>query len=50
MQWKGGKLQSAQITNANGGTFKARNGEKTTTLTLKPGQVLKVNGDLAAVN
>jgi alpha-L-fucosidase 2 len=50
MQWKGGKLQFADIFNTNGGTFKARNGDKTATLTVKPGQVLRINADLVAAN
>jgi alpha-L-fucosidase 2 len=50
MKWQGGKLQSAEITNAKGGTFKIRNGAKTATLTVKPGATLRVNAELAALN
>jgi alpha-L-fucosidase 2 len=50
MKWQGGKLQSAEISNARGGTFKVRNGAKTATLTVKPGATLRVNADLSAMN
>lgn len=50
MKWQGGKLQSAQISNAKGGTSKFRNGAKTATLTVKPGATLRVNAELSAAN
>lgn len=50
MVWKNGELTSAEITNANGGAFKIRNGEKTASLTIKPRQTLHLNAELAMVN
>jgi alpha-L-fucosidase 2 len=50
MKWQGGKLQSAEISNAKGGTSKVRNGAKTATLTVKPSATLRVNAELTAVN
>jgi len=48
MTWKDGKLTSAEISNAKGGTFKVRNGEKTASFTVKPGKAVRLNADLAA--
>jgi alpha-L-fucosidase 2 len=50
MQWKGGKLQSAEIRNINGGPCNIRCGAKTASLSLKPGDVTHLNADLAATN
>jgi alpha-L-fucosidase 2 len=47
MEWKNGKLSSAEITNANGGTLTVRSGEKTALLTAKRGRMLHLNADLA---
>jgi alpha-L-fucosidase 2 len=47
IQWKGGKLQSAEIRSAAGGACKVRCGEKTATFTLKPGGTVRLSGDLA---
>jgi alpha-L-fucosidase 2 len=50
MQWKGGQLQSADIHGLKGGEIKVRSGQKTSTVTLKPGQTVHLNADLAAAN
>ena len=49
MQWKDGKLASAQI-RGNAGPCKVRYGNKTTTLTLTAGQALKLNSDWVNAN
>jgi alpha-L-fucosidase 2 len=46
MQWKDGKLVSAQITNSKGGKTKVRNGDKTINITVKPGEVVSLNEKL----
>jgi alpha-L-fucosidase 2 len=48
MQWKNGKLWSAEIRNVNGGSCKIRNGEKTASFEMKPGGTLRLNADLLA--
>ena len=50
MQWQGGKLQSAEIRNAKGGTFKIRNGAKAAEIALKPGTTFRLNAELKATN
>jgi alpha-L-fucosidase 2 len=50
MEWKDGKLQSAQISNRNGGSCMVRYGEKTTKLLVKPGKATRLNADLISNN
>jgi len=47
MQWKDGKLQFASIRNAAPATFKVRYGTKTAEFSIKAGQTLRLNADLA---
>jgi alpha-L-fucosidase 2 len=46
IQWKGGKLQSAEIRNRNGGLCAVRYGERTASLSLKPGEAIRLNAAL----
>jgi alpha-L-fucosidase 2 len=48
MQWKDGKLTGAEISSVKGGDFKVRNGEKTASLTLKPGGTILLNAELVS--
>ena len=41
MEWKAGKLVSAEISNPNGGEITLRNGETTTKVTVEPGRTFK---------
>jgi alpha-L-fucosidase 2 len=50
MQWKGGKLQSAAIHGLKGGAIKVRYGQKTATVTIKPGEAVRLNANLAPAN
>jgi alpha-L-fucosidase 2 len=50
MVWRNGKLQSAEIRNDRGADCKARYGEKTALLSLKPGVTLRLNSDLVSTN
>jgi alpha-L-fucosidase 2 len=50
MEWKDGKLQSAEIFNRDGGSCAVRYGEKTTKLLLKPGESARLNAALAPAN
>jgi alpha-L-fucosidase 2 len=50
LQWKGGKLQSAGIHGIKGGAMKVRYGQKTATITLKPGETVHLDADLVAAN
>lgn len=50
MQWKDGKLISAQIRSDNGGACKVRYGGKTAALQLKAGQTVHVKAELAIAN
>jgi len=50
IQWKNGKLQSAEIRSSNGGVCKLRYGEQTTRKSLEPGDVMRVDADLASIN
>jgi alpha-L-fucosidase 2 len=50
IQWKNGKLQSAEIRSSNGGVCKLRYGERTTRKSLKPGDVMRVDADLVSIN
>lgn len=49
MQWKGGKLQTAEIHGFEGGAIKVRYGQTTATITIKPGEVVHLNADLVTV-
>jgi alpha-L-fucosidase 2 len=46
MQWKDGKLVSAQIHNINGNSFKIRYGQKTAKFLVKRGETIRLNEDL----
>jgi alpha-L-fucosidase 2 len=50
MEWKNGKLQSAEISNRNGGSCTVRYGEKTAALSVKPGDATRLNTDLVSNN
>lgn len=50
MDWKDGKLQAAQISNNNGGSCTVRYGEKTTELSVMPGQTAHLDAGLAVMN
>lgn len=50
MQWKGGRLQTADIHSLKGGAIKVRYGQKTATITIKPGEAMHLNADLVAAN
>jgi alpha-L-fucosidase 2 len=46
MQWKDGKLQSAEIRNQPGGLRTIRTGSRTATLMFKAGDVMRLNANL----
>lgn len=46
MQWKNKELQTADIHSLKGGAIKLRSGQKTATITIKPGQTVHLNTDL----
>jgi len=48
MVWKDGKLQSAEITSRGGGSCTVRYAGKTRTLSVKPGEVARLNADLVS--
>jgi len=48
MEWKNGKLQSAEISNRNGGSCTVRYGEKTAALSAKPGGTIRLNAELVS--
>jgi len=50
MQWKNGKLQSAEIRSKNGGDCKLRYGERMTQKSFKPGEVVRVDANLSSSN
>jgi hypothetical protein len=50
LQWKGGKLQTAGLHGLKGGAIQVRYGQKTATITVKPGETVRLNADLAAAN
>src|SRR6266446_6578968 len=50
LQWKGGKLQTADIHGLKGGAIKVRYGQKTSTITIKPGETAHLNANLVAAN
>ena len=49
LQWKGGRLQAAEIRNAGAAACKVRYGAKTAEFALKAGQVLCLDADLVSV-
>lgn len=50
MSWKDGKLQSAQISNKNGGSCKIRYNDKTVLLTVKAGKPISLNSELVQLS
>ena len=46
LRWRDGKLQSAEIANASPSTCLVRYGTKTTSLSVKPGKTVVLNGNL----
>lgn len=50
MEWKNGKLQSAEISNRNGGSCTVRYRGKTATLSVKPGEATRLNAELVLNN
>ena len=46
MNWKAGKLVSAEITNPQGGEIPVRYKDKVVTIRVKPGRTVRLNGDL----
>jgi alpha-L-fucosidase 2 len=50
MQWKSGKLQSAEIHNVNAGPCNVRYGQKTASFILGAGNTIHLNADLVATN
>ncbi len=49
IEWKEGKLQSAQISNRKGGSCAVRYGEKTTRVSVPPGAAARLNAALETV-
>lgn len=50
MQWKDGKLQTADIHGLKGGTIQVRSGQKASTLAIQPGGAVHLNANLVATN
>ena len=50
VQWKKGRLHLAEIRNRNASACKVRYGARTVELSLKPGQTIRLNADLSAMN
>lgn len=50
MEWKGGELQTAGIHGLKDGAVKVRYGQKTATISIKPGETVHLNANLAATN
>jgi alpha-L-fucosidase 2 len=50
IRWQGGKLQAAEISNRNGGRCIVRYGERTASLSLKPGEAKRLNADLVLIH
>jgi hypothetical protein len=46
IQWKEGKLWSAEIRSQPGELRKVRSGDRTATLSFKSGEVIRLNADL----
>jgi len=49
IQWKDGKLQSAQIRNINGKAFRVRYGDKTAAFAIQPGSTIKLDHNLSVI-
>jgi alpha-L-fucosidase 2 len=49
MRWAGGQLQSAEIRSQSGGSCTLRYGGKTAEKTFKPGEVIRVDGNLISI-
>jgi len=49
IQWKDGKLRSAEIRSRNGGRCTVRHGLKTTTISIEPRQAIRLKADLTAL-
>lgn len=49
MQWRNGKLQTAEIRNRGASECRVRYGAKTVALPMKPGSTLRLNAQLAAI-
>ena len=50
LDWKGGKLQTADLHSLKGGAIKVRYGQKTATFNIKPGATAHLNADLLDTN
>jgi alpha-L-fucosidase 2 len=50
MQWKNGKLLSAEIRSSQGGGCKLRYGERTAQKSFKSGEVVRLDGNLASIH
>jgi alpha-L-fucosidase 2 len=50
MEWKNGKLLSAQISNCNGGSCTVRYGKKNSALSVKPGETVRLSADFVSNN
>jgi hypothetical protein len=50
MEWKDGELQTAGIHGLKDGAVKVRYGQKTATISIKPGETVHLNANLAATN
>ncbi len=46
LDWKNGKLQTAEIRSVSGTKCRVRYGEKTASVSLKPGQLIRLDGNL----
>ncbi|MEK7675659.1 MAG: glycoside hydrolase family 95-like protein [Verrucomicrobiota bacterium] len=49
IQWRIGKLQSAEIRNGNATACKVRSGAKTAELSLQAGETIRLNADLSVI-
>ena len=47
IEWKNGKLESATISNRKGGNCQVRYGDKSVTISVKPGKAVLLNSELA---
>jgi alpha-L-fucosidase 2 len=50
IEWKNGKLSSAEISNRAGGSCTVRYGQRTTKVSVSPRQAARLNGELATSN
>ncbi|WP_431217631.1 glycoside hydrolase family 95-like protein [Puia sp. P3] len=49
MEWKEGRLQSAEIHSLNGRAFRVRYGDRTAKFVIQPGSTIKLDHNLAAL-